>query len=144
MVQMKFSKYLKRIREMNLPIGKYAIFGSGPIAIRNLRDSRDIDLIVTKDIFKEYLNKSGWKVIKFKRDSRHVEMLEKEDIELYSKWGPGNWDTMKLIEGAEIIKGLPFVNVKDFIRWKKISGREKDMKDVELIRRYLKINSKRI
>ena len=42
-------RYLDEVKRLNLPKDKFAIFGSGPIAIRGLREARDIDLIVKKD-----------------------------------------------------------------------------------------------
>ena len=88
---------------MNLQIGKYAIFGSGPMAIRKIRDGRDLDLVVTKEIFEEYLKKPDWKFKEFERDGRHIKMLEKDDIELYPSWGPGEWNVLQIIKEAEIL-----------------------------------------
>lgn len=41
------------------------------------------------------------------------------------------------IDRAELISGLPYVNLEDFIYWKKRAGREKDRRDVILIEEYL-------
>lgn len=38
--------FLDELKALNLPAGQYAIFGSRPLAVRNLRDANDIDLIV--------------------------------------------------------------------------------------------------
>ena len=127
-VKMEFLEYCKKVKQMNLPFGKYAILGSGPLAIRGIRDSKDIDLIVTQDIFEVYKNKPGWNIKHF----YEKDFLEKDGIELWNKIGPGEWNIEKLIKKAEIIDGLPIVNLKDFIKWKQSAGREKDMIDVEL------------
>jgi len=42
-----------------------------------------------------------------------------------------------LINRAELIDGLPFVNMKDFIVFKKKGFRKKDKKDVKLAEEYL-------
>ena len=34
---------------MKLPIGKYALFGSAPLGIRELKDCHDADIIVSED-----------------------------------------------------------------------------------------------
>ena len=134
---MKFKELIKKLNKMNLPIGKYAIFGSGHLSIRKIRDSRDLDIVVTKEIFEKYLKKPDWKLKEFRRDGGHIKMLEKDDIELYPSWGPGEWNVLQIMQEAEIMDGLPFANLKNFIKWKKISGRDKDFKDVELLKKYL-------
>ncbi|MDP2856192.1 MAG: hypothetical protein Q8N90_03720 [bacterium] len=49
----------QKVKKLNLPIGNYAIFGSGSLMIRNIRESRDLNVIVTEDLFEEYKNKLG-------------------------------------------------------------------------------------
>lgn len=44
----------ENFRKLNLPLGKYAIFGSGPMAIRGLRKSADIDLVVADSFLKSW------------------------------------------------------------------------------------------
>ncbi|MFC1756735.1 hypothetical protein ACFLZC_01060 [Patescibacteria group bacterium] len=56
----------KKLKELNLPLGKYAVFGSGSMCAHGLRDCNDIDLLVTKDLFEEYKLKEGWSVKKLK------------------------------------------------------------------------------
>ena len=125
----------QRVKDLNLPIGEYAIFGSGPMGIRNLREMHDIDLIVSDRIFNEYLNKQGWEIkeIYGYRDWLKNESLE---IEMGRDWHEG-WDVEGMIREADIIDGLPFVKLDYLIRWKKFFGREKDLKDVELIENFL-------
>ena len=130
-----FNKLITEFKKLNLPVKEYAIFGSAPLAIRNLRDSRDLDIFVSEKLFKEYKTKKEWKLEEFNRDGREVKMLKKGEIELYPKWGPGEWDIQEIIDNAEIIDGISFACLKDFIKWKKISGREKDQKDLELIKK---------
>jgi len=132
----------KKIKEMNLPIGKYVIFGSGPMGIRGLRECHDLDILVTEDVFNDYKEKLDWKSKDFERDGRYVEMIEKDNIELYKIWGPGEWSDKELIESAEIIDGLPFARLDYFIKWKRISGRKKDLNDVKTIEEYIRDKNK--
>ena len=127
----------QRVKELNLPIGEYAIFGSGPMGIRDLRDMHDIDLIVSNRIFNEYSNKQGWK-IKEIYGYRYWLKNDNLEIEMGRDWHEG-WDVEGMIREAEIIDELPFVKLEYLIKWKKFFGREKDLKDVELIEKYEKI-----
>lgn len=124
----------QKVKKLNLPIGNYAIFGSGSLMIRNIRESRDLDVIVTEDLFEEYKNKLGWKL---KDGPSGDKYLWNNRIELWKEWKPGQWDIKQLIREAEIIDGLPFVKLKYILEWKKLSGREKDLKDIETIEKFL-------
>ncbi len=135
-----FSSFLQKIKNLQLPAGEFAIFGGGPLAVRNIRESHDADLIVSEKLFGEYKQKLGWKYKSFERDGRYVEMIEKDEIEFYKDWGPGKWDIAKLIQESEIINGLPFVKLAEVLKWKKISDREKDKKDILFIENYLQNN----
>ncbi|MDD4996265.1 MAG: hypothetical protein PHW15_02215 [Patescibacteria group bacterium] len=133
-----FSLFLEQLRKFNLPEGKFAIFGSGPLGIRNIRDTHDLDLIVDESLFDEYKTMPGWELKSFNRDGRYIEMIENSGIEFYKTWGPGDWNTSQLIDNAEIIDDLPFVRLEEVKRWKEISKREKDLEDIQLIDEYFK------
>ncbi|MAF20075.1 MAG: hypothetical protein CMI55_00125 [Parcubacteria group bacterium] len=130
-----------RLKQLNLPKGKYAVFGSAPMCIRGLRECRDLDVIVTEDLFNEYSKKEGWET---KKTEKSV-YLDNNGIEFWKDWGPdwapeGQWDIQTLIDEAEIIDGLPIVRLKEVLKWKSVLRREKDLKDLKLIEGYLKSN----
>ncbi|MCL4400344.1 hypothetical protein M1506_03695 [Patescibacteria group bacterium] len=127
----------ERVRDIGLPAGGYAIFGSGPMAVRGLRDCRDIDVIVIAEVFDEYKGASGWDI----KELNDVEYLFRNDVELWKEWGPGEWDIKQLIEDSEVIEGLPFVRLTEVLKWKKILKREKDLKDIEILEAYFKRQS---
>ncbi len=125
-----------RLRELNLPPGKYAVFGSGQLGIRNLKECHDLDVIVAEDLWNEYRYKSDWKLLKMHHGS---EFLERNGIELWKDWKPGQWNIEDLIQRAEIIDDLPFVTIDDVLKWKKLSGREKDLTDIKTLNNYLNV-----
>lgn len=49
----------QKVKDLNLPFGKYALFGSAPMGIRGLKDCHDIDIIVTEDIWNDIKRKIG-------------------------------------------------------------------------------------
>lgn len=130
---------------MKLPIGEYAIFGSGPMGIRNLREMHDIDIIITKKIWSGYLSNPEWKIKRIYEDNNCYEGLKNDnlDIEMWRDWYVG-WDIEKMIKEAETIDNLPFVKLDYLIKWKKFFGREKDLKDVEIINKFLLNERKKI
>lgn len=48
-----------KVKELNLPHGQYVVFGSGPLAVHSIRETRDVDLLVT-DKFYNRLKEQGW------------------------------------------------------------------------------------
>jgi hypothetical protein len=132
------SDLFDQLRKLKLPIGEYAVFGSGPLGIRNIRYCGDLDLIVKEPLFNKLKTMPGWEYEIFRRDDRQVELIRYGKIEIFKKWEPGNWNIPKLINEADIIDNLPFVKLEEVRKYKKISGREKDLRDMELIDGYLK------
>jgi hypothetical protein len=127
---MKFQKQLSLLKTLNLPKGKYAIFGSGPMAIRGIRDAEDIDLIVTEDLWKKLCKKYD-----VEENAKNIAI---SDIEIYKDWKPVFEGMGKVISDSETIQGYPFVKLKYVIEWKKKFGREKDKEDVKRIEAFLK------
>ena len=118
-----FNELIEKVRALNLPAGTFAIFGSGPMAVRGLREPNDIDLIITKETY--------W-LFKKRKDE-----LEKEGIDLWDSWGPGDWDVSSLIKSAEMIDGMPYVTLDHVIAWKEKNNRPKDIADIKIIKKYL-------
>ncbi|MFA6131648.1 MAG: hypothetical protein WC702_01075 [Patescibacteria group bacterium] len=125
----------QKVRELKLPVGKYALFGSAPLGIRKLRDCHDVDIIVTEDLWNEYKDKN-WEIKTMPDGSPY---LCNGEIELWKNWKPGQWDLKQLIEEAETIDGLPFVRLETVLEWKRMKGREKDLKDIEIIEKFLQV-----
>lgn len=125
----------QKVKKLKLPVGKYALFGSAPLGIRGLKNCHDIDIIVTNDLFNEYKEKR-WEIKRMPHGSQY---LWNDKIELWRDWKPGEWDIEQLIREAEIIDKLPFVRLERVLKWKKLNGREKDLKDIKKIEKFLKV-----
>lgn len=123
-------------KDLNFPMGSYALFGSAPLGIRGLRECRDVDIIVTKDLW-EKCKIDGWEV-KESDVGPYLYNANNSSIEVWNDWHPGKWDLEKLIKEAEIIDGLPFVRLQQVLEWKKLKRKEKDLKDIELIEKFIK------
>ncbi len=52
-------------------------------------------------------------------------------------YGSYNPSLKELPETAEIVDGIPFASLEEVIKWKKAFGRDKDKRDVELIKKCL-------
>ena len=124
---------LESIKFLDLPKWKYAIFWSGPIAIRGIRENDDFDIIVKNDIYEQLCRKYNEK-IKYEP----VERIHIWNVEIGNKRmnDPGKIDEM--IDTADIINWYPFVKLKYFKKWKQKMWRDKDKKDLQLLEEYEK------
>ncbi|MCL4388004.1 hypothetical protein M1567_02530 [Candidatus Marsarchaeota archaeon] len=133
---MKFDEIAKKTKELDLRIGEYALFGSVPLAAHRIRESHDIDIIATHEVYYR-LKRLGWEEEQLANGRK---MLQKDCFEVGDDWNFGvyNPDPSMLIKDAEIIDGIPVVRLEEALKWKKALGREKDLKDVELIEEFMK------
>ena len=75
MFKAEFLNMLKALDVLRLSLGSYAITGSGPLVIRNVRAARDVDVVVKRALWHELCKK-------FKPyDEHHIKI---GDIEI---WG---------------------------------------------------------
>lgn len=137
---MNFKTKIKDLKKLNLPNDHFAVVGSGALSIRGIRDSRDVDVIVTESLWNEMIKKYKVVIISF-----GVEILELEDnIEIVNP-SQSIYGNSKIIpindifKKADIFDGVRFINLDHLKKIKKELGREKDLKDIHLIDNYLKL-----
>lgn len=124
------------LKKLSLPEGEWAVFGSGPMWVRGIRESSDIDVIARGAAW-DWARANGKTGVKEGSGLECVSFCD-GDIEVYRAWYPGEWDIDALIDTAEMIDGIPFVRLEHVVAWKNVMGREKDAKDLALIEEYLK------
>jgi hypothetical protein len=128
-----FKELVAELKALDLKIGEFAVFGSGPMAVRGIRDVHDLDIIVKKDLWKELLKKYPLSL------SSCGNYLKIGNIEVYKDWIGFSGKTDKIINSAQIIKKIPYIQLKYVIEWKEKMKRKKDLKDLELIEKYNKL-----
>ena len=124
---------LRQVQELKLPVGDFAIFGSGPLLVRGIIDQvGDIDILCRGDA---WLKASSIGKLVY-LDEYDVEIISIDDglITLGRSWGYGDFDVDELIDSAEEINGLPFVLLRYVIEYKRIANRAKDLAHLELLK----------
>lgn len=123
-------KYLEELAELNLPTESYLIFGSSVLAVRDIRENNDIDVLITKELWAK-LSKTlpinyddpgrplQYKHISLFKDLRYLDKQE------------------RVFQDKEIIDGIPYMSLEHLLEFKRNVGRAKDLEDVELIKKYL-------
>ena len=129
----KFNRLLGELKKLNFPENEFAVFGSGPMAIRNIKDGDDLDIVVKDKLWKKLIVSRT-----IKRSDMGGEKINIGEIEVYRDWMPWFSNSDDLIDKADIIDGIRFVNLKKVLEWKKSYAREKDLKHVKMIEEYLK------
>lgn len=139
MIKSNYEKF-DMLRGQNLPVEQYAITGSGPMGIRDLKIIGDIDIIVTDEL---------WKVLESRFGVTDPNEIKKicfpgGEIEAFCQ---SSFDAKKLdsvvgrvsdrILHAEIIDDLPFEKMSNILYFKKQYMRDKDLNDIKLIEAWL-------
>ncbi|MBP6911795.1 MAG: hypothetical protein KBB88_01165 [Candidatus Pacebacteria bacterium] len=133
---------IEKIKELNFPKGQYVVVGSGILDVLGIRKSNDIDIAVTESLHKKLKESGEWE--EHKRYEMIRVFLKKDVYEIIPQlnWEDYDTTTEEAISSATIIEDIPFMNLNELIKFKTALGREKDFKDIELIKEYQKNNSK--
>jgi hypothetical protein len=125
----------KRFFELNLPPEHCVVIGSGLLDALNLRESSDIDLVVSEELFERLRQADGWQAeVKYGET-----VLTKGDAEVWLSWGSrGTPNFKQLYEQGVSIDGVRFVDPVFLLNWKKDRASDKDLRDVKLLEEYLK------
>ncbi len=130
-------KFLTSIQELlppfNWPPDSYIIAGSGPMAMRGIREAVDIDILV---------NTSLWSVLEQQYEA--IGATKNEIVigrlEIWKDWMNLTEKIDEMIENREMMEGFPFMRLSYVIDWKQYLGRPKDIVDIGLIKDYLQRN----
>ncbi len=127
---------ISQVKSLKLPEGSYVVYGSCPLALAGLRESNDVDMLVTREVFDE-LEKSGWPR---SHKDKYDNPLTRGVFELHYNWNFSAYSPTleQLLSTATVVNGVPFASLDEVRRWKAASGRPKDLIDIKLIDDYLK------
>ena len=126
------SQLFAALRALELPLGDYAVFGSGPLIVRGLIEAgNDIDVVARGRAWEQAC------------ESGEVVVLEEHDVEVASfldgaitvgtTWAYGTIDIDELIDTAEMIDGLPFARLPYVVTYKRAAARPKDVEHLRLL-----------
>lgn len=132
---------LERVKSLNLPEGQYVVAGSAIMAMHGLKETKDIDIVVSQEIFDSYSKDDTWEKVPYTYEDRLGKIwLKKDEFELYIhvNYGEQFRPTLgDLLSKAEYFDGVPFICLEDLLKFKKAYNRPKDQNDIRLIEEYL-------
>lgn len=119
-------KLFNELRRLKLPREHFAIFGSGPLAIRGIIPlANDLDVLCRRDVW-EFVRTIGTEVFLPDYDVTVVNLLDGA-ISFGTEWGIGDFSIDELISTAELIDGLPFARLEHVVRYKRLRCSDKDL-----------------
>lgn len=122
--------FKQKIAGLNLPQNSYIVVGSGILGALGIRESNDIDLIVTEQAYR-YVETLGWE-----KDSwgGNTVVFKKDVFDIGNDWYGKTAED--LLQHAEIVDEVPYLSLNDVYEWKKTKARDKDLRDLKLIDEY--------
>ena len=128
------------IKNLNLSLGKYIVVGGASLAVRDIRETRDLDIIVLPSLFNELILQ-GWELDAEYHQKWNRDRVKRGDVEiypdLYLEKQNRFLDVRELITNADVVENIPFQPLEHLMMCKLDGGREKDLNDVALIKNYL-------
>ena len=130
------------VKSLNMPLGSFVVFGSGPLAVAGIREAGDVDMLVTPDLLQRFKNEGWTKVVKSSGDEPYTNgHFEAHDNWDFSPYSP----TLEhLLKTADIYDGIPFASLPEVRKWKQSSVGEKNLKDVILIDKHLESDQQNV
>lgn len=125
------SELFERLREMQIPPGHYAVFGSGPLLARGVIDeANDLDVVCRGPAWTRALELGDVELL-----DEGVEVVSACDgtITFGRSWAYGDFDIDDLIDTADLMDGLPFVRIEHVVAFKRIADRPKDRVHLALL-----------
>ncbi|WP_174493388.1 zinc ABC transporter substrate-binding protein [Acinetobacter sp. Marseille-Q1623] len=133
---MNKQELLNEIQKLEFPNTDFIIVGGGALVIRNLRETSDLDIVVTAELFEKLKNDNKWS---YTIRPNGKPKLYKDFVEVYLDVNTDDFQrtTSQLFENADIFNQIQFINLQTLMQLKQSYRREKDLHDIELIQTYL-------
>lgn len=133
----KFSDLLVELEALKLPKNEYVIVGSGPLGVRRIRESQDLDILINDDLWEKLSNKYGTLNKNENLVIKISDTIEALGRKTFPNESPNNPTVEEQIRDAELIEGYPFQSIKHFKFFKEMGRRQKDLNDVNLLQKWI-------
>jgi len=130
--------HIKEFLDLGLPKDKCLIMSSGVMALFGIRKNRDLDVVVTKDVFNKLKNNKKLIYSHRRLSGNPSYQTLDHNVELYSTMWPFKLSVERYLKMAIVVKGIRFLPLRKVIKWKKKLNRHKDREDIQLIQRIVR------
>ncbi len=132
--------FKKELIKVGLDSDNAVVIGSGILDALNLRESGDIDVVVTEEKYKEMADN-----YRFKKKEKHGKELIADDLlEIQTSWTVAGktWEFNDLLNRSTVIDNVRYNTVQFLLDAKRCwiasgNARQKDIDDVRLMEQYI-------
>lgn len=121
---------------LSKPRHEFAVFGGACLALSGVREAQDLDLFVTKRVYRR-LTSDGWEKKSFSngKNPHLVGSALGIEVQAFSGWDCLGWqpDIGGYLENPKLIRELPCMPLDDLMEWKRYTARPKDLRDLALV-----------
>jgi SulP family sulfate permease len=128
---------IEAIKSLGLDAESYVVVGGAVLEALGLRDTKDIDIAVTDEVYALYRDEHHWHEYRLENGKK---VLSHDGFNLVHSWVGYKWKSLS--SDPMIIDGIPFLNPQLLLNAKKRLGRRKDASDARLVASYLSRQAK--
>lgn len=133
-------RLFEELAALALPARDYAVFGSGPLAAHGiLEELGDVDVVARGAAWERATELGPVEVAPY---GDPLVRFGDGAVEIFGGWL--GWDIDSIIDGADLINGLPFARLEDVLAFKRFLGRPKDLEHARLLTAYLQDGKRRV
>ena len=128
----------EQLKALELPVGESMVMGSGVLGALGIREARDADIVVSTRVYAQ-LREAGWRERVFRSGSIEQFGLEHGCFQVFSDWTDSDGVRKvveELLSDADIIDGIAYNSLDKLYAYKLRRGLDKDLKDLELIKKF--------
>lgn len=122
---------VERVKALKLPADQAIVVGGGAMEMLNLRDTADIDIVVSDSLFDTYKAEPDWR--EYTLTTGKV-VLTHDGVNMMRNWIGRSYTSLK--KNAQIHQGVQHISVHDLILCKQHLGRQKDLSDIQMLQAY--------
>lgn len=122
---LKEQQILDKLKSLNFPVDDYCVMTGAALVLYGVREeTADIDIGCNARLFAELLQRG----FNTEQRNEHKGIVIDKCVEIFEGWLP---------DRKTLIKGIPVADILEIRKYKEQLGRDKDLKDIELINRFL-------
>lgn len=134
---------VEEMKKLKFPQEQYVIVGSGPLVVRGIRETNDIDIVVSPKLF-EKCKQDWWEQLPRTYPDKIGQIyLRQGYVELFLdvNCGDVNPTLEELLQRSDLIEEISFASLADILQFKIAYNTPKHRQDIKRIEKYLKENS---
>ena len=125
------------IYELDIAKNNYIVVGGAVLDLLHLRDTHDVDLVVSPEVYEQFRDKKKWREFVWTSGKK---VLTHEQYTIMKTWM--GHSLKQLQRDSQTIENVPCVSTERLIDAKKRIGRRKDLTDIALLTAHAKRRSR--